>query len=432
MAIADLKVEVTESGPCKKRIAITVGAPEVKSEREKVIADIRKNTALDGFRKGKVPKAVIVGRFSEDIKSEVLHHLTENAFRQALEDNKIEPISQPMVDKLDMADDDTLTFEAEVEVAPDAPVDKYTGFDFEKKVRKITDKHIDDTLDDLRERNADFEPKEGAAEKGDFLLADVVVIDEDGNEDTENARKGQLIMAGHEDANALFSHKLVGISEGDDQRVEVDFPDDYQEESVRGKKITYKIDVKGVKVKKLPEADDEFAKSALQMDSIDEVKKLIRENLDREATMVADRELEKVIFDKLIEENPFELPENLVNEFIQREMQQVRQRYQGQQMDEAQLEESVRPRVEYSVRRDYILGRIAEAEEVEATEDDIKLKMAEYAAQMGQNMESVQQDFARPEAMSRLRTMVLEDKVVRILQEKNNIKEVDLTDEGEE
>ena len=432
MAIADLKVEVTESGPCKKRIAITVGAGEVKSERERIIADIRKNTAMDGFRKGKVPKSLIVGKFSDDIKSEVLHHLTEDAFRQALEDNKIEPITQPMVDKLDMADDDTLTFEAEVEVTPDTPIEKYTGFDFEKKVRKITDKNVSDTLDDLRERHADFEPKEGAAGKGDFLLADVVVIDEEGVADTENARKGQLIMAGHEDAGALFSHKLVGMSEGDDQRVEVPFPDDYQEESVRGKTIVYKVDVKGVKVKKLPEVDDEFAKSALQMDSIDDVKKIIRENLEREAGMIADRELEKIIFDKLIEENPFELPENLVNELIEREKQQVRQRYKGQQMDEAQLEENIRPRVVYSVRRDYILGRIAETENIEATEDDMKLKMAEYAAQMGQNVESVQQDFARPEAMSRLRTMILEEKVVRILQEKNNIKEVDLAEEGEE
>ena len=128
---------------------------------------------------------------------------------------------------------------------------------------------FNEALDNLRERQARFVPKDGPALAGDYLLIDFVVLDEDGNPQTETERKNQLVMAGHEDPTALFSHKLVGLAEGDKKRIDVDFPEDFPDESLKGRSIGYNVEVSGVRSKTLPELDDHFATQVSQAENLD-------------------------------------------------------------------------------------------------------------------------------------------------------------------
>ncbi len=421
--VTDLKVEVTESGPCERTINVAVVAETVKAEREKIIGQIRKEAKIKGFRPGKAPRKLVERTYQDSIREELMQNVVAESFQQVLKDNSLYPLDRPMVEEVDLADDFSLKYKARFEISPEIELKQYKGFEIEKKIHKVTDEEIDKTIEDIREQQAHFEPKEGMAEKGDYLLLDFRVVDEEGAMSDEGKRDNQMVMAGHEDKLALFSHALVGLGEGEGQKIEVDFPEDYPDETLKGRTVIYLVDVKGVRQKKLPELDDSFAKQLAQLDSMDELRKMVRERLEDEVNRRTDREVEEALFRKIIEENQFDIPPSLVEATIKQQLANIRQ--QGREVDEQQFAPVAKPAAEFSVRREYVLNEVAKAEKIEVSEEDITERIEQFAAQMGQSVEEVRKDFRSREAMERLGSMIMVDKVVDFLKQNNEFKEVE-------
>ena len=417
-----LKVEITESGPCERTMDVTVQPEAVKLEREKVIADIRKEAKIKGFRPGKAPRNLIETTYAGSIRDELLQKVVSSNFQKALEQEKIAPMNQPQVEEVDLDDNYKLTFQARFEVSPQIKLSRYKKFKIEKKVHNVIDKDVDSAIENLREQYANFVPKDGAAQKGDYLLMDFIVLDEQGDASPEARRTNQMVMAGHEDPYALFSHALVGKSEGENQRIEIDFPEDYPDESLRAQKVVYLVDVKGLRRKTLPEVDDNFAKQINQTEDLASLKAMIRENLEREIHQRADRQVEEDLFREIIEANPFDIPPSLVEATIQRQIENIKN--QGRDVDENQMAELIRPSAEFAVKREYVMGEIARREEISVSDEDINAKVDEFATQLGKDVAEVRKDFRSREAMSHLRSMISVEKVVRFLVEHNDIKQV--------
>jgi len=418
-----LRVELTESGPCERTMSVTVQPEAVKLEREKVIAEIRKEAKVKGFRPGKAPRNLIEKTYAGSIREELLQKVVSKNFQKALEQEKIAPLSQPQVEKVDLEDDYKLSFQARFEVSPEIELARYKKFKIEKKVSKVSDEDVDSTIENLREQYANFVPKDGAADKGDYLLLDFSVLDEKGNTSPEGRRTNQLVMAGHEDSHALFSHALVGKSEGENQKIEIDFPGDYPDESLKGQRVTYMVDIKNVRQKSLPEVDDHFAKQISQTEDLAALRTMIWENLEREINQRADRQVEEDLFRQIIEANPFDIPSSLVEATIQRQIENIRK--QGQAGDEMQMAELIRPSAEFAVKREYVMGEVARREEISVADEDINAKIEEFATQLDKTAEEVRKDFRSREAMNHLRSLILVEKVVRFLLENNDIKQVE-------
>ena len=418
-----LRVELTESGPCERTMSVTVQPEAVKLEREKVIAEIRKEAKVKGFRPGKAPRNLIEKTYAGSIREELLQKVVSKNFQKALEQEKIAPLSQPQVEKVDLEDDYKLSFQARFEVSPEIELARYKKFKIEKKVSKVSDEDVDSTIENLREQYANFVPKDGAADKGDYLLLDFSVLDEKGNTSPEGRRTNQLVMAGHEDSHALFSHALVGKSEGENQKIEIDFPGDYPDESLKGQRVTYMVDIKNVRQKSLPEVDDHFAKQISQTEDLAALRTMIWENLEREINQRADRQVEEDLFRQIIEANPFDIPSSLVEATIQRQIENIRK--QGQAGDEMQMAELIRPSAEFAVKREYVMGEIARREGISVADEDVNAKIEEFATQLDKTAEEVRKDFRSREAMNHLRSLILVEKVVRFLLENNDIKQVE-------
>ncbi len=418
-----LIVELTESGPCERTLNVTVQPETVKSEREKVITEIRKEAKVKGFRPGKAPRNLIEKTYAGSIREELLQKVVSEYFQKALEQEKIAPLNQPQVEKIDLDDDYKLSFQARFEVSPEIKLGRYKKFKIEKKVHKVSDEDVDSTIENLREQYANFIPKDGAADKGNYLMLDFSVLDEEGNTSPEGRRTNQLVMAGHEDPHALFSHALVGKSEGENQKIEIDFPEDYPDESLKGQKVNYVVDIKGVRQKSLPEVDDHFAKQVSQAEDSAALRSMIRENLAREINQRADRQVEEDIFRQIIEANPFDIPSSLVEATIQRQIENIKS--QGRAVDENQMAELIRPSAEFAVKREYVVSDIARREEISVTDQDINAKIDEFAAQLEKDTAEVRKDFRSREAMNHLRSMISVEKVVRFLLENNDIKQVE-------
>ncbi|MBN2288018.1 MAG: trigger factor [Candidatus Glassbacteria bacterium] len=425
MALSNLKVEVADSGPCERTLSVTIQPEAVRDEREKVLSDFRKKARIEGFRPGKAPRKLIAGRFAEAIKVEVLQNVINAGCAQALEQEKIQPLTRPTVQKVDLSEDDELSFVASVEVPPQIKLKRYTKFKVENRVHTITDRDVDEALENLRDRQARFIPKEGAAEAGDYLVIDFAVLDEEGGSQPANERKNQLVMAGHEDPTALFSHRLVGLTEGENQRVDIDFPEDYPDGSLQGKKVGYRVDVRGVRVKTLPELDDHFAAQVSPAENLEGLKELIRQNLQHEVDQRARRRLEDEIFRLIIEANPFDVPASLVGSAVRRQVENARKQYPDQQIDGEEIARIARPVAEFSIKREYLIREIAGQEKIEAAPADFEARIQEYAGQLNKPVDEVRGDFRSAEAAGQLRALILTEKVVQFLLENNDIKKVE-------
>ena len=423
--MANLKVEVLNSGPCERTLNVTVQAEAVKSEREKVVTDFRKKARIEGFRPGKAPRKLIAGRFAEAIKAEVLQKVINAGCLQAMEQENINPLTRPKVQKVDLAEDDNLSFVALVEVPPEVKLKRYKKFTVEKKVHTITDEDVEEALENLREQHARFVPKEGAAAAGDFLVIDFAVLGEKGDPEPQTERKNQLVMAGHEDPTALFSHKLVGLTEGEKQQIDIEFPEDYPDESLKGGKVSYQVDVKGVRVKSLPELDNHFVQQVSRAENLADLKEILGQNLQAEVDSRSRRGVEEELFRLIVEVNPFVVPSSLVESAVQRQIENTKRQYPNQKIDEEEIARISRPMAEFNIKREYLIREIAKEEKIEVTPSDIETKIEDYAAQLGKPLEEIKRDFRSTEAANYLRSLILTDKVVQFLLENNEIKEVE-------
>ncbi len=429
MAETDLmKVAIEESGPCERTISVTVEPELVRDERAKVISQLRKEARIKGFRQGKAPRELVVRMFADSIREELLQQVVGESFQKAVEQEQMIPLSRPSIEEADLSDEDRIVFKARFEIAPKVDLQQYTGFTVEKKIHKVTEQDLGEALENLREQKASYNPKPGAAEQGDYLLLDFRVLNEQGQVETE--RKNQLVLAGHEDPDALFSHALVGRGEGEGQTVEIDFPEGYSEEPLRGKRVTYKVDIKSVRRKELPELDERFVRQVSQAAGLDEFKGMIRENMEHDIQHQAERRVEEALFRKVIEENPFDIPSSMVNATLERQLDYYRR--QQRNFDPGQLVELMRPSAEFMVRREFVVMDIARKEKLEVTDDDVAARIEQYAAQLGQPVEEVRKDFRSREAMQNLRSLIQEEKVVRFLMERNTIEEVEDEDHPSE
>ena len=423
MPEADLKVEVTKSGPCERTLDVTIEPEAVKSEREKVITAFRKAAKINGFRPGKAPRELIARTFAESIRDEVMQNVISASLEKAIAQEDLVPLSRPRIEKVDFGEDDRLNFQARFEVRPEINLARYKKFKIEKKVHKVTDEDVEQAIENLRQEQARFIPKEGVAEKGDYLILDFCVLDEDGKPSPEARRTNQLLMAGHDDPLALFSHKLVGLGEGENQIIEIDFPEDYPDDSIRGRKISYRVDVKGVRVKSLPELDDHFAKQVSNAEDVSGLRKLVRESLEREIDRRANQQVEEEIFKQIIEANPFDVPSTLVNFTLERLLENYKRDFQ--QTDEQRLAEALRPIAEFIVKKEYIVAEIARKEQISVSGEEIQVTIEEFATQLDKPVEEIRKDFGTPEGLNRLRSLIQEEKVVQFLLENNDIKKVE-------
>ena len=418
-----MKVEVTKSGPCERTLDVTIEPEAVKSEREKVITAFRKAAKINGFRPGKAPRELIARTFAESIRDEVMQNVISASLEKAIAQEDLVPLSRPRIEKVDFGEDDRLNFQARFEVRPEINLARYKKFKIEKKVHKVTDEDVEQAIENLRQEQARFIPKEGVAEKGDYLILDFCVLDEDGKPSPEARRTNQLLMAGHDDPLALFSHKLVGLGEGENQIIEIDFPEDYPDDSIRGRKISYRVDVKGVREKSLPELDDHFAKQVSNAEDVSGLRKLVRESLEREIDRRANQQVEEEIFKQIIEANPFDVPSTLVNFTLGRLLENYKR--DSQQTDEQRLAEALRPIAEFIVKKEYIVAEIARKEQISVSGEEIQVTIEEFATQLDKPVEEIRKDFGTLEGLNKLRSLIQEEKVVQFLLENNDIKKVE-------
>jgi trigger factor len=407
----------------KREIAVEVPAQEVQRETEALIQKYQKLARLPGFRKGHVPASIIRQRFSEDIKTEVVEALVPRYFRQEAEKHGLVPVSQPRVTDLHIHDGEPLRFKASFEILPEIKVEGYKDLRTDKPVIEVTDEEVQQALNHLQEQHATFDAIEGRTlADGDFAQVSLDGRPKDG-EGQPVHMDDVLVEIGGKNTMPEFTEHLRGASAGDEKTFEVKYPEDSNDQRLRGKTFDYTVKVLSLKKKSLPELNDAFARELGDFTGIDDVKKRVRENMEAEKKHTAEHEAKDKLVAELVKRNDFEVPEAMVDRQIDVRLERGLRALASQgmraedmkKMDLNRLRSGQRDQAVQEVKASLLLDRIADLEKLEVSDEEIDHEIEALALQTKQTSEAVRARLTRDGALDRIRNRIRNEKTLNFL-----------------
>ena len=413
---------------CRRELELEIPAEDVNKATERVAKEIARVARVPGFRPGKAPVSLIKRRFADDIKGEVLQSLVPERVEKAVAEQKLNPVSQPQVDKLDFSEGQPLKFRAVFEVLPEFELGKYKGLEIEMPAMEVTEEDVNKALEETRERAAAFAPVEGrAVQSGDFVQLKLSGTPEGGG-DAIHA-DNVMCHVGAEETMQPFNENLLGANVGDHKAFDVDYPADYPDAKLAGKKFHYDADVTAIKIKKLPDLNDDFAKDVSDAATLDELRKKIRESLEHEREhRRRDLQREKIIFE-LVKGHDFPVPESLIEhqkdvrlERVVRSLAQQGVDPRAVNLDWVSLRQRQQERATEDVRAELIIDRVASAENIDVSEEDIQHELEHLASHSGESAEAIRARLTKQGALDRMKAKLRSDKTLDWLAQNANVR----------
>jgi len=413
---------------CRRELDLEIPAEEVTKATERVAKELARVARVPGFRPGKAPISLIKRRFADDIKGEVLQSLVPERVEKAVVEQKLSPVSQPQVDKLDFNEGQPLKFRAVFEVLPEFELGTYKGLEIEMPPMDVTDEDVNKALEETRERAAAFAPVEGrAVENGDFAQLKLVGTPADGGEPIR--ADSVLCHVGAEETMEPFNTSLRGANIGDHKEFDVEYPADYPDEKLAGKKFHYAADVTGIKTKKLPELNDEFAKDVSDAATLEELKTKIRESLVHQRDhRQRDLQRERVIAE-LVKLHNFPVPESLVEsqmdvrlERMVRSLAQQGVDPRAVNLDWSALRGRQQDRAKDDVKAELIIDRIASTEKIDVTDEEVEHELEHVASHSGESVEAIRARLTKQAALDRMKAKLRSDKTLDWLAQNANVR----------
>lgn len=424
-----MKAECTEEGLSKRRLDVEIPAETVSQVFEKEATRFGRSLKLPGFRKGKIPKDLVKTRFRSEILDEVLRDLVPQVLQQALNEHALHPIGDPRIHDLKIELGQPLSFKASFEVMPKIEAKDYKGLKVNAPSAEVKDEDIENRLQSLRGQAARFDPvNDRGARDGDYVAGTLIEKAADGKGPARK-QEGALIEVGADVYHPGLHEKLRGVKSGDSVSVDVVFPDDHPDPKRAGKAFSVQMEKIEVKEKFLPELDDELAKDLGQFENLAELRAHLREQAEAEARYEADQELRNQLLEKLIEANPFDPPEALIEHELDQRIEDMartlvdrgvdpsRAKIDWRELREGQHESAAR-----SVAATILLDRIVEQENLKETEGAIEKEIERGASAIKKSPQAVRAQLMKEGGLERLKRRLRRELAVDLLRESARIK----------
>lgn len=413
-----------EPSALQRELSIEIPAEVVERERESIIGKYQKLARIPGFRRGKVPATVVKQRFSEDINSEVIEALVPRYFREESEKQNLYPVSQPRVTDLHLHDGEPLKFKASFEVMPDVQIEGYQEIRGEKPEVSVTDEEVEQALNNLREQHASYAAVEEdrAIQDGDYAQVSFKGTPTEGGEPVEVPEV--LVEIGGTNTVKEFSDNLRGAKVGEERSFNVTYPEDFPDKRLAGKTTHYDSKVIGIKTKSVPELNDEFAKElGAEFNTTNELRDRIRAGMLAEKEHQAEHEAKDKLIESLVSKFDFPVPEALVAQQIDIRLERGLRALAMQgmraedlrKMDLGRLREGQREAALREVKASLLLDKIADAEKIEVSDEELEHEIAGIARQTNQTPDEVRGRLTKEGAVDRIRNRIRNEKALEFL-----------------
>jgi trigger factor len=358
-------------------LEIFVTEEEVASETERAIDELKKKVRLPGFRPGKAPASLIRSRFESDIRQDVLESLVPKSFRKKVEDEGLHVVGTPNISDVHFHKGEGLHYKAEFEVAPEFELKDVRELSAAYADPQVNDADVDERIGRLREQKAEYvniDPR--PVENGDFA---VVVLESLSGVEGQPVRQDDVqLHVGSEDTMPAFSENLLGMQPEEEKEFDVTYPEDFGQERLAGKTVRFRMNLKGIRRKELPELNDEFAKDLGDFQNLEELRDAVRKTIFREREAEAVQKAKNELIDKLVATHDFPVPEAFIERQIENQVEQYVRTLAGQgidprhlKLDWAKVKETQRDKAIRDVKASLLLDKLAERESIYATQDEV-------------------------------------------------------------
>ncbi len=426
-----MEVKKTELEGNKVKLEVTIDSDEVNKALDQAYRKIVKDVELPGFRKGKIPRKVLEARFGKEVlHSDALDILIPRNYSQAVEESGIEPIDQPEIEDFHIAEDEPASFSAEVEVKPEVKLGEYTGFDIEREEIEIDEEDIEKQVERLQEEHSQL----ASVDREDVQFGDHVVIDYEGFVEGEPISGGSaeefVLEIGSGDFIPGFEEELIGLEVREEpHEIEVTFPENYDED-LAGQDAIFKVTIKEIKEKEVPELNDEFIEEVTEFESLEEYKENLHKDMLEYREHQQKHELEDKILEKAAENAEVDVPEKMVESELDKIQQQMSQNLQSQGIDldtyfeyqnltEEEWRAQNRDIAARRAKQNLVLEAIAAKEGIEVSEEEIEEKLEEIAEESEQDIEQIKAFFQRQGQLESMKHGMKMEKTIDFLRENN-------------
>ena len=407
---------------CRREIELEIPADKVSKAAEKVARDIVRIARIPGFRPGKAPITLVRRRFADDIQGEVVQSLVPEYLEKALDEKKLVPVTRPEVDKVEFKEGEPLKFRAIFEVLPEFELGDYKNLQVQVEEIEAGDAEVEKAIEEMRERAATFVPVEGrAAKDGDSVLIKLNGVPTEGGDPVE--ADNILVPLGAAETLASFTENLRGASSGETKKFQARYPDDYPDQKLAGKSYDFTVDVQGVKEKKLPELNDEFVKEVTgeksEVTTLDELRKKIRENLEASKEQQEGSQARDRILEQLVSKHDFPVPEALIEGQMDTRLERMVRSLasqgvdpRGMNVDWKALRSQQRDRSVTDVKAELLLDRIATAEKIDATEEEVEKEIAHLAEHGGESATAMRARLTKQGTLDTMKSKLRSNKTI--------------------
>jgi trigger factor len=427
-----MNVTETKSEGLSREFRVSIPKGDLNAKFNAKISELQPKMNLKGFRPGKVPAAHIKKMYGKSIMGDLVNDLVQETSDKALADQSLRPASRPSIqltsdqDKLINGEAD-LDYSIALEIMPEFEPADISTISIERMVAEIPEEEVQESLQRLADNNKAYETKEGKAENGDAVVIDFVGSI-DGEKFDGGAAEGHTLVLGSGRFIPGFEEQLIGASAGEDVKVNVKFPDEYQAENLKGKDALFEVKVHEVKAPKDVEINDEFAKT-LGLEGLDSLKDAIKAQISGELGFATRQQVKRVLLDALDERHSFDLPPLMVKA----EFEQIWSQFEAEKKadrlseeDKSKSDEDLRAEyqkiAERRVRLGLVLAEIGRRAEVQITNDELVRALRQEASRYpGQEKQVIEFYTKNQNAMAQLRAPIYEEKVVDYILEKATV-----------
>lgn len=416
-----MRAEVRETAPLERALDIRLDEAEVRSFIDQMVDAFRRRHTLPGFRPGKAPPEVILSRFHQDIDQAVVSELVPDSIQKAMAEHGIRPAAPGRISDLSYEPKKPLTFTVTIEIWPAFELKDYEGMEVDQLIEEVDESDVDKQIDWIRDQMAQVSPVERAAEAGDLVDAELESVDEQGTPLPGTQKETTRLEAGAQNLLPEFREASLGISQGETRDLAVTYPEDFNNDDLKGQTRRYRLTANQIAEKKLPAVDDEFAQRLEPSLDVAGLRAKVRLRLESERRLASQERLEQSIVDRLLRENSFDIPDGSVRTALDRLGERLKD--EGREADPQELEKVYRPHIERAHRRDLILAKVGEREEISVGSREVEDEVKRIAQQEKRQVEEVKKDIGD---LNRFRDFLFERRVLEALRGKIRIREVNV------
>ena len=430
-----MQVTVEDVSSIKKVLHIEVPQEDVNRELDKAYNNLKRTAKIKGFRPGKVPRSVLEQYFKKDIHNDVTSKLLQDSFVAAMKETDLKIVGNPQIDPPSIDEKGPYKYKATVEIQPQIEHIDFKGLKLKKALYRVTEEEMDAQLKMLQRNLA---KQEAISEDRPVQMDDFVLIDYEGfkggkpfaeTQKTENF----TMKIGQGQISKDLDEQIISMKPGESKEITVQFPEDYFNAKLAGHNITFKVDLKEIRVEKLPEINDDFVKMLGRYDNLDELKQAINDNLNQGYAKRVEQELNEQIFEALIEKTEFEVPESMIEYELEGIIADAEKSFayhnttlEALGLSRETLSEKYRDTADKQVRRHLILGRIIEQEDLKLLDEKLENGYKDISQTMNQPVENIRNYYQQnPDKLDVFKHALLEKEAIRLIVESSAVEEVE-------